>query len=175
MHRCARSVRSEDNPYLVPESQVADPPAPESEWAAAGKWRRFFNWVLDETMLVALLTLPVIAIYTLDDDGYVAWLDEMPWWQDRLVGMLFAVLYYTALEGAAGVTVGKLLTGTRVVGEDGRRIGFRQALLRSLSRLVPFEMFSVLLADDGDARGWHDRWPRTRVVLKRRPADTPAS
>ena len=34
-------------------------------------------------------------------------------------------------------------------------------VLRSLSRLVPFEAFSCL----GD-RGWHDRWTQTFVVDK---------
>ena len=118
--------------------------------------------------IMLVMTVPFIAIYAIDESGWGAWLDGMTRWQERLLGIAFAMLYYTALEGATGVTLGKLLTGTRVVDEEGRKPTPRQALLLSVSRMVPFEMFSVLLADDDDPRGWHDRWPRTRVVLRSR-------
>ena len=43
----------------------------------------------------------------------------------------------------------------------------------SLARLIPFEAFSVLLSEDGAARGWHDRLPRTRVVMRNSLQDGP--
>lgn len=102
------------------------------------------------------------------------WAEQLPWWQDQLIGAAVMIAYYTLMESTTGTTIGKLLTGTRVVYEAGRPITFGQAVLRSLSRIVPFEAFSILFADDDDPRGWHDRWPRTRVVLKRRPVVLPA-
>jgi uncharacterized RDD family membrane protein YckC len=72
--------------------------------------------------------------------------------------------YYTILEGATkGLTVGKLVTGTRVVRNDGSPITMTDALLRSLSRMVPFEPFSALTGYP-----WHDSWTKTEVVKVRR-------
>lgn len=163
-------MREADNPYAGPDAAIAEPVPPAIHWTPAGKWRRFFNWLIDQLAIMLVMTVPLIAIYAIDESGWGAWLDGMAWWQERLLGIAFAVLYYTTLEGFVGMTFGKLLTGTRVVNEEGRKPTLRQALLRSLSRMVPFEMFSVLLADDDDPRGWHDRWPRTRVVLRKKAA-----
>jgi uncharacterized RDD family membrane protein YckC len=72
-------------------------------------------------------------------------------------------LYYTICEKAFnGQTLGKLLTGTRAIRDDGQSLTFRDAALRSLSRAVPFEAFSAL-----GGRPWHDSWTNTRVVNKR--------
>jgi len=51
---------------------------------------------------------------------------------------LFAIgfLYFVALEATTGKTVGKLLTGTRVVDASGDRIGWGKSLIRNLLRIV---------------------------------------
>jgi uncharacterized RDD family membrane protein YckC len=76
-------------------------------------------------------------------------------------GLLVHCGYYLVTEGTSGRTVGKLLTGTKVVTEDGGRPAFGAILLRSLIRLIPFEPFSFL---GPQLTGWHDRWSNTRVV-----------
>ena len=54
------------------------------------------------------------------------------------------LVYYTICEKAfKGYTLGKLITGTRAIREDGNELTFKDALLRSLSRMVPFEGFSA--------------------------------
>ena len=83
-------------------------------------------------------------------------------------GFLGFVLYYLALEWLLGMTVAKLITRTRVVSENGRRPSFFQVLGRTACRLIPFEPFSFL---GGDAIGWHDKLPRTRVISTRYVAD----
>lgn len=60
-----------------------------------------------------------------------------------------------------GKTLGKYLTGTRAVNDDGTRISAKTALLRCLSRLVPFEAFSAL---GSPSYPWHDRWTKTIVI-----------
>jgi uncharacterized RDD family membrane protein YckC len=65
------------------------------------------------------------------------------------------------MEFRFGKTVGKFLTKTKVVNEDGMPPSFKNCILRSLSRMVPFEPFSLLM--DGQT-AWHDRWPKTYVV-----------
>ncbi len=58
-----------------------------------------------------------------------------------------------------GKTIGKYITGSRVVSTDGTDPSFNQYLIRNIARLVPFEPFSFFTED-----GWHDRWSDTRVI-----------
>ena len=72
------------------------------------------------------------------------------------------IIYYTLCEKLFnGRTLGKLLTGTKAIREDGSDLTLRDAFLRSVSRLVPFEAFSGLGVP------WHDSWTNTRVVKTR--------
>jgi uncharacterized RDD family membrane protein YckC len=53
--------------------------------------------------------------------------------------MLYAALaglYYIAFEGIAGRTVGKWVTGIRVITDSGGRAGFGRVLLRTVFRLL---------------------------------------
>ncbi|WP_431211724.1 RDD family protein [Puia sp. P3] len=69
------------------------------------------------------------------------------------------------IEGLTrGKSLGHLLTGTRTVNGDGTRISFKTAILRGLTRAVPFEVFSAL---GSAAYPRHDRWTRTIVVDER--------
>ncbi len=60
-----------------------------------------------------------------------------------------------------GRTIGKFITGTKAVNEDGTDMEPKTILLRSLSRIVPFEPFSAL---GNPCRPWHDKWTRTFVI-----------
>lgn len=72
------------------------------------------------------------------------------------------IVYYTFCEKVfKGHTLGKLITGTRAIREDGEELTFKDAILRTLSRLVPFEPFT------GFGTPWHDSWTKTRVVKTR--------
>jgi uncharacterized RDD family membrane protein YckC len=75
------------------------------------------------------------------------------------------VLYYTFMESTLGRSLGKLITGTKVINLEGKRPKPLTILGRSFARLVPFEPFSFF----GNERGWHDRWSDTRVVDMRKP------
>lgn len=84
-------------------------------------------------------------------------------------GMLFfiffasVILYYTILEATSGRTLGKLITGTKVIMNNGSKPSWQTAFLRTLSRFVPFEAFSAF-----GGYPWHDQWTRTEVVKVRR-------
>lgn len=85
-------------------------------------------------------------------------------WADFLFIYLIYVLYYSIFEGLTkGKTLGKLITGTVAVQENGDSISWKDALLRSLGRIVPFEPFSAF----GRAP-WHDSWTKTLVIKKNR-------
>lgn len=84
----------------------------------------------------------------------------------NLLGQLFFLLIYGMYMGLMeailkGRSIGKLITGTVAVYEDGTRINGQTALIRGLIRAVPFNAFSGL----GDpAYPWHDKWSKTFVV-----------
>ncbi len=78
-----------------------------------------------------------------------------------IIGIFDYIFYYTLMEKLLnGRTIGKLITGTRAVREDGHELTFKDALLRSLSRLIPFEVFS------GFGVPWHDSLTHKMVVKK---------
>ena len=78
----------------------------------------------------------------------------------------FIVLFYFVFfESLIGRTPGKLLTGTRVVDEQGQKPSFGQILGRSLARMLPFEPLSFFGAEN---RGWHDSLSKTYVVKSRK-------
>jgi uncharacterized RDD family membrane protein YckC len=80
-------------------------------------------------------------------------------WLSYLINAAVIFIYYFVAESATGMTVGKLLTQTKVVTYGGERPSKRTCLFRTLWRLVPFEPFSW-----GRNDGWHDRQTSTTVV-----------
>jgi hypothetical protein len=48
--RVAERGSAETNPHRAPEAVVGNPSALPIEYA--GKWRRFFNWVIDNVVLL---------------------------------------------------------------------------------------------------------------------------
>lgn len=80
-----------------------------------------------------------------------------------LVGLLGNTLYYLAFEyGLNGKTIGKYLTRTRAIAQNGSTMTFTQALSRSLIRMVPLEPLSFF--GGNGLTGWHDDWSKTLVV-----------
>lgn len=81
-----------------------------------------------------------------------------------MVSFFTLLAYYLIFEGATkGRTLGKLITGTVAVKDDGSAITFKDALLRTLCRLIPFEPFSAF-----GGRPWHDSITHTMVIKKPR-------
>lgn len=73
------------------------------------------------------------------------------------------MIYYTICERYFnGYTLGKRITGTKAVRTDGSPLTLKDALLRSLCRLIPFEALSAF----GRAP-WHDSITNTTVVKTR--------
>jgi uncharacterized RDD family membrane protein YckC len=130
----------------------------------APKGQRFVNFLIDRFFLYLcwrfFLTKSIIAVIQ-----FLGFVIENKYqyivgiW---VVSIFIDLLFYAIFESlTGGKTLGKLITKTRAVNADGSRINFKTALLRSLSRMVPFEMFSAL----GDpSYPWHDRWTNTYVI-----------
>lgn len=77
-----------------------------------------------------------------------------------MVSRVNYAIYYTICENFFnGYTVGKLVTGTRAVQADGRKLTLKHAIHRSFSRFLPFEFLSGF-----SKTPWHDSWTGTTVV-----------
>lgn len=74
-----------------------------------------------------------------------------------------SLLYYNVFEIFFARTVGKFITQTIVVDEYGEKPNHETILVRTISRLIPFNPLSFLVFP---ARGWHDRISKTYVVNK---------
>jgi len=80
----------------------------------------------------------------------------------RLMGNFLYGVYMGALETILkGKSFGKLVTRTRAVEQDGSPLTPRTAILRGLSRAVPFEPFSAF---GSPSYPWHDRWTHSFVI-----------
>jgi len=71
------------------------------------------------------------------------------------------ILYFFS-EFYTGKSLGKLITGTKVISLEEKPFTAKQILIRTFSRIVPFESLSLLFS----FQPWHDDWSNTAVVNK---------
>ena len=142
-----------ENPYAPPKSTLVVPDSAPADIASTGA--RFANYLIDGTVSNALGSLAVILLA-----------EQAPL---LAVALNFAAgsLYLAAFEWLTGRTLGKLVTGTHVIAEEGGAPSLLRILGRTLARWIPFEAFSFLFGD-GRPVGWHDSLSKTRVVRVRR-------
>jgi len=132
----------------------------------ASAWLRFFNFVID---YLACYICIFITGFMLGLATRITGVDFVTFLIDETAGamlwqVLFAcviwVIYYTLCEGATkGRTLGKLVTRTKVLTDEGENITWRIAFRRSLCRLIPFEQFSGFGCHPS-----HDTFTKTCVV-----------
>jgi uncharacterized RDD family membrane protein YckC len=153
------------NPYEAPKTELTDNPSIDAALLLndASQGARFLNFIIDQIfsrfVLVSVLSFALGVLLALTGSADSA----------KALGFVFSLLvmflYHLVLEAATGRTLGKLITGTRVVDEDGGKPTLGQIAIRSLVRFVPFEPFSFFGASP---TGWHDRWSKTRVIKVRK-------
>jgi uncharacterized RDD family membrane protein YckC len=139
----------------------------------AGTGQRFVNYLIDlliYNLVVRFIINPLVAsgnsiIYSTVSSSVAVFLINQ---------LFFFVLYtsYMFLQETIfkGKSIGKFVTGTRAVNEDGSSISTKTALLRSLIRIIPFEPFSAF---GNPARPWHDRWTLTYVIDEKKSVLNP--
>jgi uncharacterized RDD family membrane protein YckC len=159
------------------ENTQAEPQQPENlfddhvRYVEASRGSRFFNFLIDNLFMNYALSYAT---------GYLAgtilskvapeFLISVAYDETSTEYYLFIFIvsyfnylfYYTICEKAFnGYTLGKAITGTKAIRIDGGSLTFRDAFLRSLSRIVPFEALS------GFGKPWHDSWTKTTVIKAR--------
>jgi uncharacterized RDD family membrane protein YckC len=134
-----------------------------SYYVKAFTGKRFLHPLVDVFVAIALFSpiLELFVHFNTDNLSRLMWQMHETWAEKNiwLLILIVRILYYLFFETVLGATPAKFLTETRVIDYDGTKPSFKNILVRTLSRLVPFEAFSFF-ADDG----WHDKWSRTLVV-----------
>ena len=157
------------NVYTIPEQPESILDGADISLHVAGRGRRLANLLIDSFLFDTIVSIVfVLSIKNIIDSGRQPNPDDMMNLVVPFYGysFLFFIAYNTLFEWLSqGKSPGKLLTGTRAVNEDGTRIGFKKAILRTLCRLIPFEMFSAL---GSPSHPWHDSLTKTRVINERR-------
>lgn len=162
-----------DNPYAPPAAVEAPVLTAHVTPEPAPQWKRFVNFLIDNftTAVISNCAGFIFGVsYALSRPDPTAPITPDQEVTLNLIGMAIgltlALAYYTFTEAVMQRTLGKLVTGTRVVTADGGRPTVGQIVGRSFARFIPFEAFSFL-GGNGFPVGWHDSLSRTRVVNTR--------
>ena len=142
--------------------------------------QRLANFLLDVVFLSVVLSLVEAGLNLLgygntfkesDSTSFSAMFDNRALLMERTV-VMFA--YYFIQEWVTGRTLGKLITKTQAINDDGRDLTFLRALGRTVCRFIPLEFLSFLIRNEHGVKGWHDKIPRTLVItLRKAPKPAP--
>lgn len=122
----------------------------------AEKKIRFMNFLIDKFFLWILW---IVNLFLFQDT-----IDSILGDNSGLMNILYVIgfylLYYIFLESIFGRTIGKFITGTKVIGFDEKKPTFGRIVIRSLCRIIPLDAVSFLFSEDG----WHDSISKTYVI-----------
>jgi uncharacterized RDD family membrane protein YckC len=125
----------------------------------ANTGKRLANYLIDLVIFYLLFFVGAVALFVASPDTAEGSTSTANTLWLRLFAMLSYGLFMGLLEGIfRGRSIGKWITGTKVVNEDGSSISFSTALARGFSRIVPFEPLSAF------GNPWHDKWNKTYVI-----------
>ncbi|MEK0448297.1 MAG: hypothetical protein RL088_565 [Verrucomicrobiota bacterium] len=148
----------EPSPYQPPQSHIVyRDPLSGTRPVPVRRLVRFANFILDYIGNTAFGFVVGLIAGVTQSQGLIDFIVDY----NLLFGVILMIVYYIALEAAFGRTLGKMITGTRVVNENGDKPTFGQVVGRTFARFIPFEALSCLTED---GRGWHDSLSKTYVV-----------
>ena len=158
-----------ENVTPMPHDLLTDEENPFFEYNKASQGQRFLNFLIDNVIIrIALGYVTGLAAGYLLMQLFPEFAYSLSYNKGRLyfISILIVLtdylLYYTLFEGLfKGRTIGKLITGTRAITENGTELTFKEAFLRSSCRLIPCEAFSGL------GTPWHDSVTNTIVIKTR--------
>lgn len=154
------------NPYHAPQAEVRRAERV-AQLVTASRGQRFIHYLIDTLACYAIMFAAMLVYVGIGGEAVVTAMQEPNPLCNVLISVTMILVYYVPMEGMFGVTLGKLVTGTRVVDEQGRPPSWGQVFGRTFARLIPFEAFSLLFSRDDRVSGWHDRLPKTLVVRSR--------
>jgi len=130
------------------------------EYCRASMSKRFVNYLIDSIVVFIFLFLMGFML-ELISPGLIS--ESNIWgFSERIIGMVFYGIVMSFTEIASqGKSIGKLITGTRVIDENGLSLSIGKAIIRNFIRAIPFDAFSAF---GNPCKPWHDSWSHTMVV-----------
>ena len=94
-------------------------------------WQRFLATVLDNIILTAVFWLIIIFLVFIRINPAITAAIFI------LLLLFEDILYFTLLEAKYSRTIGKMALNIKVVSENNKKITFKQALIRNITKSVP--------------------------------------
>jgi uncharacterized RDD family membrane protein YckC len=140
--------------------------------------------IIVDVAIISLISAVVIGALSVFFDlpsiqRFIRWLNSILPGSDQifveLTGPRFAALFFFAFLylyfifffSTTGQTVGKAVMGLRVVTTDGKRMGLRRSLIRTLCytvSLAPLGLGFLWVLGEDRRRAWHDKIAHTYVL-----------
>jgi uncharacterized RDD family membrane protein YckC len=158
-----------DTATAAQEPSSSTAPAQDPALTPASAAARLGAALIDLALLGLINTLVVYLTLAL---AGLSWQESAVLPLAPLIGF-FAILnggYLVVFIAAAGQTIGKMVTGVRVTGEDGQRVDIAGAVLRTIgcaASLLTLGLGYLPAFFAADRRALQDRIGRTRVVRAR--------
>ncbi|MES1214454.1 MAG: RDD family protein [Bacteroidota bacterium] len=132
----------------------------------ASMGKRFLNYLIDVIVFGLLLFIALMITATIDPTVVEAFIKKneaggFSFVEQLMIQAIYGTYMFIVEALFKGKSLGKLITGTRAVRQDGTPFMVRDAQLRGLCRMVPFNAFSAL---GTPSYPWHDRWTKTFVI-----------
>lgn len=126
--------------------------------SSASNWKRFAHLCID-TFICVFIFSPYLFMFP----DLLHNLENQIGEYFTLYVFLFVtrLIYYPLTEIILQASPAKLLTGSRIVTDEGTIPGKATIFKRTLLRFIPLEPFSFF---ELNTKGWHDRFSRTQVV-----------
>src|SRR3989338_7908386 len=97
-------------------------------------WQRFLATILDNINLTAVFWLIIIFLVFIRINPAITAAIFI------LLLLFEDILYFTLLEAKYSRTIGKMALNIKVVSENNKKITFKQALIRNITKTVPIFM-----------------------------------
>jgi uncharacterized RDD family membrane protein YckC len=136
----------------------------ETRLVRAETGKRLANYIIDIIIYYVVLLGLVMLLAFISPETLDALMGDSPYTDliDRLLTLILYGLFSGLMEAALkGKSIGKYITKTKVVNEDGSPITWNTAFKRGFSKAVPFCAFSAL---GSPCMPWQDTWTNTLVI-----------
>ena len=140
--------------------------------------------IIIDVVIISLVSAVVIGALTLFFDlpsvkRFIFWLNSILPGSDQVFSaltgprfaaiffFLFLYLYFIFFFSTTGQTVGKAIMGLRVVTTDGKRMGVKRSLIRTVCytlSLAPLGLGFLWALGEDRRRAWHDKIAHTYVL-----------
>lgn len=142
----------------------------------AGFWIRVVSNIVDAFILLPILILVDSLLFAVVNPGmsyieYVVSMDTSWTMFDTysfIVSLPIGIFYYGYMTAEKQATLGKMVMGLRVIGENGEAISFGRAVGRYFSYTLSSILYIgyIMIAFSQTKQGLHDKICKTYVVYK---------